>query len=236
MRLMVWLMLLVAIGACSNVARSQPVGVPPGAVKLLPVLKREIMDNWTDLYPKSILAAQVEQESCISLKHRRCWNERAELKTDREYGFGLGQLTVTSRFNAFEEVKRMDRSLRDWRWDDRFNPTYQLRAIVVMMRNLYRSTAEWTSDHDTRLAFAASAYNGGRGGLIKDRILCRNTKGCNPAIWFGHVEHTSFRSKTAVKGYGKSFFDINREYVRMLINVEPRRKKYIPYMDQTAGI
>ena len=32
--------------------------------------------------------------------------------------------------------------------------------------------------------------------------------------WFGHVEHTSLKAKTAVPGYGKSFFEINREYVR----------------------
>jgi len=54
--------------------------------------------------------------------------------------------------------------------------------------------------------------------------VCSNTQGCNPRLWFGHIEHTSLKQKTAQAGYGKSFFEINREYA---VNVVfKRRAKY----------
>lgn len=210
--------------------------LPAGAIKYLPALKSEIQTIWPDVQPYSTLGALVEQESCISLKHKKCWNPRAELKTDREYGFGLGQLTVTHKFNAFEEVKAMHPSMREWRWEDRYNPSYQLRAIVLKNRNNFRAVSKWTPRNEDRMAFTFSAYNGGLGGLMKDRRLCANIKDCDPTRWFGHVEQHSFRSKVAVKGYGQSFFDINRGYVRNVWNETPRRKKYIPYLDQNAGL
>jgi hypothetical protein len=223
-RVVVWLMLFFSI-----TVNATP--IPPLALVYLPQLKKETLTYWPEATPRSILAAQVEQESCVSLKSKRCWNPRVELKTDREYGFGLGQLTITSKFNAFEEVRTMDASMRDWRWEDRYNAAYQLRAIVLKNRANYRRVTRMTSDVETQMAFTMAAYNGGLGGLMKDRVVCQNTAGCNPARWFGHVERTSTKSKTAVKGYGKSFFEINREYVRNALGLQPRRAKYVPYMD-----
>lgn len=66
---------------------------------------------------------------------------------------------------------------------------------------------------------------------MKDRTLCIYTKGCDPTKWWDNVERTSNKSKVPVKGYGMSFFDINREYVRRTIRLKPRRAKYVPYMD-----
>lgn len=208
-----------------------PDNLPPLAVKYIPVLKSEIHDHWADMPLKSYFAALIETESCISLKSKGCWNPRTELKTDREYGFGLGQITVTKRFNVFEESKASDVSLRNWQWDDRFNPQLQIRALVIKVRNEYYIIRKWGATPMDGLAFTDSAYNGGRGSVSKDRLLCSNTKGCNPAKWFGNVELTSFKSKTRVAGYGQSFYDINRGHVRNTINLLPRRQKYVPYMD-----
>jgi membrane-bound lytic murein transglycosylase MltF len=74
---------------------------------------------------------------------------------------------------------------------------------------------------------ALAAYNGGLGGLAQDRRLCRATPGCDQSKWTGHVEKTSYKAKIAVKGYGKSFFEINREYVRNVMNI--RKAKYTGY-------
>lgn len=202
--------------------------LPPGAVALIPVLRQEVSARWPDMAMPSALAAQVEQETCISLKSRGCWNPRTELKTDREYGFGLGQLTVTSRFNAWEEVRGMDAGLSAWRWEDRYDPRLQLRALVVKDRFNARSFAGSSATPADGIAFALAAYNGGVGGTMSDRKLCRNTPGCDPGRWFGHVEHTSLKARTKVGGYGQSFFDINRGYVRNVL-VE-RRPKYVEPM------
>lgn len=173
----------------------------------------------------SALGAQVEQETCAS--KAKCWNPRTELKTDREYGFGLGQLTVTSRFNAFEEVKGYDPSLKSWRWEDRYDPRLQLRALVVKDRFNFEHLVQADSSLD-RLAFAVAAYNGGLDGVISDRKLCSASPGCDPGRWFGNVELTSHKSRTKWKGYGQSAFDINRGYVdAVLIG---RRQKYIAAM------
>lgn len=200
--------------------------LPQGAVTLLPVLRDELGSQWPSAPLKSAFAAQVEQETCISLKSKGCWNPRTELKTSREYGFGLGQLTITSRFNAWEEVKGMDKDLRSWKWEDRYDPRLQLRAMVVKDRYNY----ERFPDVPGRQAFMFASYNGGLGGTLSDIKMCRATQGCNPALWFDHVEHTSLKAKTKVKGYGQSFFDINREYVRNILMV--RRGKYIQPMGE----
>lgn len=197
--------------------------IPSLALVYLPILATVIALLWPSMPDRALLAAQIEQETCPSLSHRKCWNPRTELKTSREYGFGLGQLTVTEKFNNFEEAKKWDRSLANWRWDDRFNAEMQLRALVAYDRNLYSQIrfGETTGD---RLAFMFSAYNGGLGGLLKDRRMCAVIAGCNPERWFGHIEKHSFRAKTSVAGYGQSFYDINRGYVQNIMNV--RAKKY----------
>lgn len=228
MNRLVWCLLLLFSMVVN--ASTLPVN-PPLARVYLPQLKQETLKYWPEATPRSIVAAQVEQESCISLKSKRCWNPRVELKTSREYGFGLGQLTITSRFNAWEEVKAMDRSMRDWQWEDRYNASYQLRAIVLKNRANYRRVVKYTNRVSTQMAFTMAAYNGGLGGLMKDRTMCINTSGCDPTRWYGHVERTSTKSRTPVKGYGKSFFEINREYVRNIVDLKPRRAKYVAYMD-----
>lgn len=203
--------------------------VPLAALALLPILNQELDTYWPTMPLRSSMAAQIEKESCITLKHSKCWNTRAELKTDREYGFGLGQITITKKFNVFEELKASNKGLRDWKWEDRFDARYQLRAVVVKDLQSYERIKGSATPID-RLSFTYSAYNGGLGGVIKDRSLCANTKGCDNSRWKGHVELTSFKSKVAVKGYGQSFYQINRGYVDQLIELQPRRAKYIPYM------
>lgn len=222
--LMGWLTTLTAIAAPVDT-------LPPLAKQYMPVMRAEIQAHWSDMPLRSYLAALVEQETCVSLKSKGCWNPRTELKTDREYGFGLGQITVTKRFNVFEESKASDVSLRNWQWNDRFNPQLQIRALVIKVRNEFTIIRKWGATPMDGLAFTDSAYNGGRGSVSKDRLLCSNTKGCDPTRWFGNVELTSFKSKTKVTGYGQSFFDINRGHVKNTINLLPRRQKYVAFMD-----
>lgn len=185
---------------------------------------------------KSIFGGQIEKESCITLTHARCWSTTAELKTSREYGFGLGQLTIAydkngkERFNNFTGMKQQFPSaLGNWKWDDRFNASYQMTTIILMDKNAYNKSKLLTPHEEDRLAFMLSAYNGGLGGLTQDRKLCQGTKGCDPLKWFGNVEKTSYKAKTKIHGYGQSMYEINRGYVHQVLNV--KRQKYIPYLE-----
>lgn len=184
---------------------------------------------WPDAPRRSFFGAQVERESL--------WNPQAQLcvpkpTCSRERGIGLGQMTITPRFNVFTEVQQLHPLLRDWQPKDYFDPRLQLIAIVAKDRQHYRQCTPLMANPDEILACAMSAYNGGFGGFSADRRLCSNTKGCEPTKWFGHVEHTSLKAKTALQGYGKSFFQINRGYVCEV--VVRQAKKYSPYLiDQT---
>lgn len=209
--------------------------IPAGAIKYAPLLAKEQQHLWPDAPLPSFLAGQVEQESCITLKHPKCWNPRAELKTKRENGVGMGQFTRaynqngSIRFDTISDLAKRYDSLHGWSWARRYDPDYQLRAIVEMDHGLYVRQKTFNTPSD-RLAFALSAYNGGEGGVLQDQRLCHNTHHCNPGIWFGNVERTSLKSRTPHKGYGQSFFQINRDYVQNVINV--RRHKYEQFFNK----
>ena len=174
----------------------------------------------------SALGAQVEQETCPSLKHPRCWSPRAELRTSRERGVGLGQITRTDRFDSLAEMRaQFPRALADWSWtgESLYDPRLQLRGLVLMGWRNWRALADVPAVGE-RLAMSLASYNGGLGGLASDRRVCAATPGCDPGRWWGNVERTSLKAKTAVAGYGKSFFEINREYTRNVLIV--RRPRY----------
>lgn len=219
------LILLILIGLAIVVYSKE--AIPPNSVQYLPILNEAINDHWNDLSIRSMEAGQVEQETCISLTHKKCWNPRAELKTSREYGFGFGQITITERFNNFEEIKKMDESLKFWKFEDRYDPYMQLKALVVYDHFIYNKIIGTTSDYD-RLCFTLAAYNGGLGGVIQERQICRTMKDCDSTKWFGNVEKYSRKSKKKFQGYGKSFFEINREYVSNILL--KRRFKYEDYL------
>lgn len=224
--------LCLLVGSCSVMSPIFAQELPAGAYVYLPTLVSNQKAIWPDAPLPSFLGGQVEQESCITLKHSKCWNPRAELKTSRENGIGFGQFTRaykadgTILFDKISELAAAHASLRGWTWERRYDPDFQLRAIVEMDKDLYRRQVGAASDED-RLSFALSAYNGGQGGILQDRRLCANTPGCDQSRWAGHVENYSMKQRVAQKGYGKSFFEINREYVHLILHV--RRLKYQSY-------
>lgn len=226
MKSVLWMLALVPVLAMG--------AVPPNAEKYLPDLVQAQRTIWPDAPMPSFLAGQIEQESCITLKHSRCWDPRAELKTSRENGIGLGQFTRaynkdgSIRFDKISELAAAHKSLKGWSWANRYDADYQLKAIVEMDKAIFNRQKS-AANADERLAFTLSAYNGGEGGVLQDRRLCANTKGCDPSRWWNHVERYSLKSKTPKQGYGQSFFRINREYVSNIVHV--RRAKYIPYFE-----
>lgn len=224
-----FLLQFVLFAYCIPVAAAD---IPPGAVKYLPELVSVQRSVWPSAPTPSFLAGQIEQESCITLKHSKCWNPRAELKTKRENGIGFGQFTRaykadgSIRFDKISELAATYDSLRGWSWAKRYDPHYQLTAIVEMDKGIFNRQKGAATDRD-RLSFTLSAYNGGEAGVLQDRRLCANTRGCDSTRWMGHVANTSLKSKVPHPGYKKSFYAINREYVTNVLDV--RRPKYDPY-------
>lgn len=198
-------------------------GVHPNADLLIPVL-REKVNSENAPFSWELYAAQIDKETCPGVNSPKCWNPRTEFKTVREYGFGLGQLTNTPRYNNFEYVKTLNANLANWQFENRFDAENQIVAMLAMDKIcLFPDSASLVDSQ----AFMLACYNGGRGGVISDKLICKNTEGCDPRRWFGHVENTSNKSRQKWQGYGRSAFDINRDYPRdILYN---RIKKYQEY-------
>jgi hypothetical protein len=197
----------------------------------LPVLKSEQVEWWFDHPKPALLAGQVEIESCVSLQNARCWSPKAQLKTFREQGVGLGQITRTwradgsVRFDSLTEMKQQfPKALAGWSWNDEslYDPKLQLRSLILMNLRNWKLIVG-VPDPVERMAMTLAAYNGGIGGLNSDRVTCAATKDCDKSRWWGHVEHTSLKQKTAIKGYGRSLFEINREYPRSIFYVRSSR-------------
>lgn len=172
----------------------------------------------------SYLASLIEHESCISLKHSRCWNPKSRLKSAREEGAGLGQITRafkpdgTIRFDALSDLKhKYPKELYDLNWQTVYDrPDLQIRALTLMMRDNYQQFDKYVLDKREAYAFADAAYNGGVGGVNHERRACKLTSWCDPNRWFDNVEKLCLKSKVALYG-NRSACDINRHHVEDVI-------------------
>ena len=205
--------------------------LPAGFATYGPVLKAEQRQFWPDHPDPAALAALVEQESCVSLKSPKCWNPGARLKTDREEGAGMGQITRayradgSVRFDALAGLRdQYGQELGALSWDSVYQrPDLQLRALVLMSRDAarpFRGAPGW-------LHFGDAGYNGGVAGVQKERRACKLSPGCDPGQWFGHVAAHCLKSRQPLYG-SRSACDINREHVHNVFLV--RRAKYVGAM------
>ncbi len=218
-----------------SIARAQDVRtfIPAQADTYRLTLKVEQIKNWPDHPKAELLPALVEHESCISLTHSRCWNPRSKLKSAREEGAGFGQITRAwspdgkLRFDALAEMRERHPALREWSWANVYDrPDLQLRAVVLKSRDDFRALSMVDSPLE-RLAFSDAAYNGGMGGVQKERRACGLKAGCDPQRWWGNVELTCLKSRTPLYG-GRSACDINRHHVHDVLKV--RSPKYVGWI------
>lgn len=205
-----------------------PIGLPMLAYTYGPMLKIEQTRFWQTHPQPELLAGLAEQESCPSLTHAKCWNPGSRLKSPREEGAGIGQITRayrkdgSERFDALAELRSAHSELANLTWDNVYkSPELQLRAIVLKNLDDYKSLNMVTT-FVARLAFTDAAYNGGLGGVRSERRACGLKKGCDPQQWFGHVELVCLKSKDVL--YGRDACVINREHVTNVMLV--RSEKY----------
>jgi len=215
----------------SGAAHAQDVRtfIPPAAEAHRAALTAERARHWPDHPAPELLPALIEHESCITLRHSRCWNAASRLKSAREEGAGLGQITRAwhpdgrTRFDALAEMRDRHPALREWTWANVYSrPDLQIRAVVLKSRDNFQALRV-VADPWQRLAFADAAYNGGLGGVTKERRACQVKAGCDPQKWFGHVEHACLKSRAPLYG-GRSACDINRHHVADVLLV--RAPKY----------
>jgi hypothetical protein len=202
--------------------------LPNDAPVLLPQMVEEIETYWPEIPDYTFIAGLIDQESF--------WKIRAQLKTARELGCGLGQFTIaynkdgSTRFDALSETKRLHSSLKEWDWRDCYATTYQMRAIVLKNKAQHRSCEAFMANPIEALKCDAGAYNGGAGSVTKRIRFCRATSGCNPKIWEGHLSTQCPQSKAKHEGYGESFCEINSRYPGRIFTRMPKFKSHIEYI------
>lgn len=203
--------------------------VPPQAQPHLLTLAGEIDRHWPSVPMREYFGGLIEHESCITLSHPRCWAPTSRLKTAREEGAGLGQLTRafrpdgSLRFDALADMRARHPALRELDWATIYQrPDLQLRAVVLKVRTDYLSLLA-VADPMQRLAMSDLAYNAGLGRVHQDRRACQIKPGCDPQRWWGHVETTCTASRQPIYG-ARSACDISRHHVRDVLTV--RAPKY----------
>lgn len=226
-----WILAIVMM-VCAGIAGAQSVRtyIPPQAFDHKATIAKELDQHFPQLHERNYVPALIEHESCISLKHSRCWKSTSQLKSARELGVGLGQVTKaynpdgTVRFDSLTEMRRRyKQELIEASWDTiHQRPDIQVRVITLMLRDSWGRLFD-VKNLDSRMAFIDAAYNGGLGGLNKERRQCSLTKGCNHMEWFGHVEKVCLKSKKPLYS-GRSACDINRHHVKDVL--QTRLPKY----------
>lgn len=198
--------------------------IPEQAMQYLPTLRKQVDELMPSFHAPEYFGALIEHESgCPGIKHM-CWNPKARLKSQREEGAGLSQITRaykedgSLRFDALEETRKLDpRGLNELRWDTVYErPDLQMRVMVVMTRQNWNRVSKLTQDKTMALALTDLSYNAGFGRVMNDMRACSLHKGCDPTKWHGHVEETCTASKKPLYG-NRSACDICRHHVHDVV-------------------
>jgi hypothetical protein len=182
----VCLVLAALLLVVTSSAKAQDVRtyIPANAQALLPQLRAVQAAYWPEHPMPSYFGALIEQESCISLTHSRCWNSRAQLKTAREEGAGLGQFTRaydsagSLRFDAIAEVRALDpNGLAEFTWASVYQRAdLSMRAILVKVRDCYRRSAALVRPRRALLVEVAPEVAGLRQERLRDQPRARRQR------------------------------------------------------------
>lgn len=228
---LVFVALAIIFATVAGNANAQDVRtyIPAQAPQHLPTLRTLVAKHWPAMPTPWVLAGQIEKESCITLKHSRCWNATSRLKSAREEGAGMPMLTRTwradgsLRFDALAELKAQHPALAAMTWGNVYQRAdLQLLAVVLKNRDNHATFAA-VPDYRDRLILATLAYNRGVGGVRAEMRACALKAGCNPHKWAGHVETTCTASRQPLYA-GRSACDISRAYP--LDVIDRRAPKY----------
>ena len=223
-------------------AREIDTFIPKNAYPLMPLVAEEAA-KFNTPFDVPFLFALMEGESCIHLRHRRCFSTTSRFKTrykngrNREEGGGLGQLTRTWHRNGrirFDTLSRLTKKyrthLKGLNWNNLYSQKkLQVRAIIFLNLENWNAIGNNIQPCE-KLPMLMSSYNQGLGGLKQDIRLCGVTKRCNPKKWFGNVEKVKRWGFGTRILYGRrTAWDINRKHTRLVM--KNRRPKYSRYFN-----
>lgn len=207
--------------------------IPPAAFQYFDTIKQEHQRVIPDFPYPHYFAGLIEHESCISLTHSRCWNPKSQLKSQREEGAGLSMITRTwnkdgsQRFDTLADLRRAHmQELKELSWSNVYQrPDLQIRSMIILTRTNYKALYQMKDTYQ-RLAATDSAYNGGLGGVKKQRQICGLKANCDPQIWFDHLEKIVVKSTKPLYA-GRSADIINKHHVQDVLKI--RMPKYQPH-------
>lgn len=143
--------------------------------------QRDLIANarfvWGLNAPIAVFAAQVHQESGF----------RPDAQSP--YASGLAQFTPGTADDISRKYLDQLGPARP------FHPAWALRALALYDRDLYALEPKAATDCE-RWAFTLSAYNGGRGWVVRQKASAAKA-GANQRRWFGHVERFRVRAAWA---------------------------------------
>ncbi len=178
----------------------------------LPVLSKSLDSNWPAAPLRHIPAGQVEQESS--------WKTKATLKTSRELGRGLVQMTIAydakgrERFNIYKDACRVA-ALKTWDWrNDPYNPRCQLTFLVLQDRANFCQVRPFFIDDTQAWKGALVCYNAGSGRWLQRRRTAK-VKGLPADRWDGGLDRAWTGGETALL-YGRPLYEAVNEYPRVI--------------------
>ena len=184
---------------------------------------------WPEMKRPWLLAGLIEEESCRSLTHRHCWSSYARLKTKREEGAGLGQVTRTFykngkiRFDTLSELrKKFPKELAGLYWRTVYSrPDLQMKAIVLRLKSIHDRNFKGLRNS---MELTLASYNGGTTDTLKIFRMCKNNRQCNANKWFGHIENYCIKGNRVLYGT-RTACDINVEYVYNVVKIRSNKYK-----------
>ncbi|MCE5333770.1 MAG: hypothetical protein LLG06_04190 [Desulfobacteraceae bacterium] len=191
------------------------------ARELLPLLASVIRTQWPECPQPWVLAGKIEQESA--------WKVKAQLKTSREYGFGLGQITIaynadgTERFNNFTSALRVTMMAKTITWEKRFDPKFQLTYSVLTDRSNFALVSSFFDDGESRMAGMLVSYNAGPGRIVQRKAEAVRRGIRVPRTWFDGLENIHPRSEKKLI-YGRPLYVAVNEYPKLILHT--RSPKY----------
>lgn len=207
--------LLLTLSCCDPVFA----GALERAQQYLPIYREVVSVHWPQMPMQHIPCGQVEQESS--------WKATATLKTPRELGRGLTQMTVaynkdgSERFNIYREAVKW-RALKGWNWrQDPYNVQYQLTFLVLQDQMNYAVLRPLFINEEETWKAALVSYNAGRGRVMSRLAVARARE--SPADrWTSGLDQAHGPKEDRIL-YGRPLWQAVNEYP---VKVFRRAEKY----------